>query len=111
MIKRILGLAVFFLVAHAAFRGGLMVFHDEQFKDAVREIALFGAGKSDQLLKDKVMDAAAKNAIPLDADYIDISRRTLVGAGDHVVIKVSYAVMVQLEPGYRRRFDFDYATP
>ena len=111
MIKRIIGLVVFLLVANAGIRVGLVFFHDQQFKDAVREIALFGAGKSDEVLKSKVMAAAADNQIPLDPDFIDIQRKTIVGAGDHVVIKVAYAVNVPVAPGYPRRFEFDYTTP
>jgi hypothetical protein len=111
MIKRIIGFVVFLLVANAGIRVGIVFFHDQQFKDAVREIALFGAGKPDEVLKSKVMEAAAGNQIPLDVDFIEIARKTVVGTGDHVVIKVSYAVMVPVAPGYPHRFDFDYTTP
>jgi hypothetical protein len=111
MIKRVLSLVIFLLIANAGIRLGTVFFHDQQFKDAVREIALFGAGKPDDVLKSGVMKAAADNAVPLDEDYIEITRRTVVGTNDHVVIKVSYAVMVTLAPGYQRRFDFDYTTP
>lgn len=110
-IKRIIGIVVFLLVANATIRVATVFFHDQQFKDAVREIALFGAGKPDEVLKGKVMDAAAANQVPLDVDYIEIARKTVVGTGDHVVIKVSYAVMVPVAPGYPRRFDFDYTSP
>ena len=111
MIKRVVGIIVFLLAANAAIRVGTVFFHDQQFKDAVREIALFGAGKPDEVLKGSVMEAAADNQVPLDADYIDIQRRTVVGTNDHVIIKLSYAVMVAVAPGYSRRFDFDYVTP
>ncbi|HYT65176.1 MAG TPA: hypothetical protein VEL51_02070 [Vicinamibacterales bacterium] len=111
MIKKVLGFIVFLLLANAGLRVGMVFFHDQQFKDAVREIALFGAGKSDEFLKGGVMKAASENQVPLDADFIEITRKTIVGTGDHVVIKTTYAVMVQVAPGYARRFDFDYTTP
>jgi hypothetical protein len=111
MIKRILTLLAFLLLVNAGLRVGIAFFHDQQFKDAVREIALFGAGKPDEALKLRVMEAAAQNSVPLDPDYIEIARRTVVVPGDKVVIKVSYAEMIQLAPGYARRFDFDYTTP
>lgn len=111
MIKKIIGLAVFVLIVNACVRVGTVVFHDQQFKDAVREVALFGAGKPDEALRLAVMKAASDNAIPLDAEYIEISRRTVVAPNDKVVIKTAYAVMVQVAPGYQRRFDFDYTTP
>jgi hypothetical protein len=111
MIKRVISIIVFLLIANAAVRVGFVFFHAEQFKDAVREVALFGAGKSDEILKGKIMSAAAENQVPLEQEYIDISRKTIVGAGDHVVIKVTWAVLVQVAPGYPRRFDFTYTSP
>ena len=111
MIKRIIGFIVFLLVANAGFRVAMVFFHDQQFKDAVRETALFGAGKPDDVLKSSVMKAADANQVPLEPEYIEIARKTVVGTGDHVVIKVTYAVLVNVAPGYQRRFDFDYTTP
>ena len=111
MIRRAIGIVVFLLVVNAAYHAGMVFFHDQQFKDAVREIALFGAGKTDEMLKSKIMEAAAENSVPLDPDYIEISRKTVVGTNDHVIIKLAYAVMVRLAPGYERRFDFDYTSP
>lgn len=111
MIKKILSLVVFLLVANAGLRVGLAFFHQQQFNDAVREIALFGAGQPDEALKQKVMAAASEHSVPLDPDYIEISRRTVVAPNDKVVIKLAYAEMIKLAPGYSRRFDFDYTTP
>ena len=111
MIKRIIGIVVFLLVANAGFRVAIVFFHDQQFKDAVREIALFGAGKPDEVLKAAVMKSADANEIPLEPEYIEIARKTIVGAGDHVVIKVTYAVLANVAPGYQQRFDFDYTSP
>src|SRR3954451_23580334 len=111
MIKRIISIVIFLLLANAGFRIGIVFFHYQEFRDAVREIALFGAGKPDDLLKSNVMKAAGENEVPLDQDYIEITRRTIVGTNDHVIIKVVYAVMVDVAPGYKHRFDFDYTTP
>ena len=111
MIKKIITLLVFLLVANAGFRVAIVFFHDQQFNDAVRETALFGAGKPDEALRAKVMEVARMNSVPLDPEFIEISRRTVVAPNDKVMIKVSYAVMVQLAPGYSRRFDFTYTTP
>jgi hypothetical protein len=111
MIKRVISLVVFLLAANAGVRVSLVYFHAEQFKDAVKEVALFGAGKSDDVLRGKVMEAADTNQIPLDADFIDIKRASVVGAGDHVIIKYAYALMVPVFPGYQHRFEFDYTTP
>lgn len=111
MIRRIVTLLVVLAIAYAGYHLGIVFFHDQEFRDAVRNIALFGAGKSDDTLRDSVMSAAADNDIPLDADYIDISRQSVVGINDHVIIKYAYAMMVPILPHYQRRFEFDYKTP
>ena len=111
MIKKLIGIVIFLLIANAGIRVGLVFFHDQQFQDAVRETALFGASKPDEALRLQVMKAASENMIPLEPDYIEITRKSIVGVNDKVVIKTAYAVLVQVAPGYARRFDFDYTTP
>jgi len=111
MIKKLVGIVIFLLIANAGLRVGLVIFHDQQFQDVVRETALFGAGKPDEALKLPIMKAASENDIPLDPDYIEIARKSVVGVNDKVVIKTAYAKLVQIAPGYTRRFDFSYTTP
>jgi hypothetical protein len=111
MIRRIISLVVLLLAANAGVRVSLVYFHAEQFKDAVKEVALFGAGKSDDVLRAKVVEAADANQIPLDPDFVDIKRASIVGSGDHVIIKYAYALMVPVLPGYQHRFEFDFTTP
>src|SRR3954464_12765425 len=99
---------------NAGVRLGFVYFHDQQFKDAVRELALFAGtppAKTDEALRAKVMELAQDNQIPLYPEYVEIARRSVVGIGDKVTIKFTYAVNVALLPGYERRFDFDYVTP
>lgn len=114
MIKKVVSLIVFLVMANAGVRLGLVVFHDQQFKDAVRELALFAGqppAKTDDVIRAKVMQLAQDNQIPLDPDFVEISRNSSAGLGEKVTIKLAYAVMVPLLPGYNRRFEFDYTTP
>jgi hypothetical protein len=111
MIKRVISLIVFLVVANAAVRVAMVYFHDQQFKDAVRELSLFSGGKQEELIRSKVLELAAQNQIPLDPDFVEMTRKSTPGIGDHFVIKVTYAVMVQVFPGSPRRFEFDYTTP
>jgi len=110
MIKRIISLVLVALFMNAGIRIGLVFFHDQQFKDAIRELALFSGTKTEEVVRSQVMQIAQDNQIPLDADFVEIHRTSIPGMGDHSAIKVSYAVMVQVAPGYARRFEFDYAT-
>jgi hypothetical protein len=111
MIKKVISLVVFLLVMNAGLRVGMVFFHDQQFKDALRELSLFSGGKSEEIVRAKVMELAAENKIPLDPDFIEITRKNVPGIGDHSVIKVAYAVNVAVFPGTLRRFQFDYTTP
>lgn len=113
MIKKVVSLLVFLLIANAGVRLGLVIFHDQRFKDAVRELALFAGqppAKNDDVLRGKVMQLAQDNQIPLDPDFLEITRNNSDN-GEKVTIKFRYAVMVPLAPGYNRRFEFDYTTP
>jgi hypothetical protein len=110
MIKRVISLIVFALLVNAGLRVGIVYFRDQQFKDALRELALFSGTKSEEVIRARVMEIARDNNIPLDPDYIEIARRNIPGIGDHSAIKVSYAVLVPVAPGYTRRFDFEYHT-
>jgi hypothetical protein len=111
MIKRVISLLIFLLLLNAGVRVGLVFFHDQQFKDAVRELALFSGTKTEDVVRAQVMQLAQQNQIPLDPDFVEIRRTSIPGMGDHSAIKISYAVLITLAPGYTRRFEFDYATP
>jgi hypothetical protein len=114
VIKRILSIVVFLLIMNAGVRVGLVYFHDQQFKDAVRELALFAGNppaKTDDVLRLKVMEFARDHQVPLDAGYVEITRRAAPGIGEKVTISFSYAVLIAVAPGYQRRFDFEYTTP
>ena len=113
MIKKVVSLLVFLLIANAGVRLGLVIVHDQRFKDAVRELALFAGqppAKTDDVLRGKVMQLAQDNQIPLDPDFLEITRNNSDN-GEKVTIKFRYALMVPLAPGYNRRFEFDYTTP
>jgi len=113
MIKRVISLVVFLLVVNACVRWGTVYFHDQQFKDATRELALFAGQtrKTDEVLKLEIMKLAEEHDIPLDPDFVEIRRNSTQGLGEKVTIKFAYAVMISLIPGQPRRFEFDYTTP
>jgi hypothetical protein len=114
MIKKIISLIVFLLIVNAGVHLSVVYYHDQTFKDAVREFALFAGtppAKSNEAVIAKVMQLAQDNSVPLDPDFIEISRNSSAGLGEKVTIKFRYAMNVPLAPGFVRRFEFDYVTP
>jgi hypothetical protein len=101
VIRRLLGLAVFLLFMHAAVRGGIVWLHYQNFKDGVRETALFAGTKTDEDLRGQVMRLAEQNSVPLNPDSLTVDR-----AGGVVTIKASYVEMVEWIPTYKRPWEF-----
>jgi hypothetical protein len=102
MIRRLVGLIVVAAAVYAGWHVSVVWFHYQRFQDGVHETALFAEGKSDDALKSRVMELAGENDVPLDPDYITITR-----AAGRTTITASYAQVVSVLPGYTRRFDFD----
>ena len=105
MIRRLIGLVVFGLFAYAGWHLSVSWYHYQQFQDAVREAALFGHDKTDEVLKAQVMELAQQNNVPLDGGFITIQRQ-----GDSVNISATYAELVSIVPGYKKRFEYTATT-
>ena len=102
MIRRLFSLVVILLIANATVRVGLVWIHYQNFKDAVSETVLFAGNKPDDALRDKVMQIARDNSVPLDPTFVTIDR-----AGGGLTISASYVEQLQILPGYRRPWQFN----
>ncbi|PYR92962.1 MAG: hypothetical protein DMF84_11145 [Acidobacteria bacterium] len=105
MFKKLISLAIFLALAYATVNAGTVYIRYQQFKDAVRETALFAGTKSDDQLKARVMELAQRDNVPLDPEYVHIER-----VADRVTITASYVEMIKLLPGYERQWQFDIVT-
>jgi hypothetical protein len=105
MIKKLISLAIFLGLAYATVNIGTVYIRYQQFKDAVRETALFAGNKTDDQLKARVMDLAQRDSVPLDPEYVHIER-----VADRVTITASYVELIKLLPGYERQWQFDVVT-
>jgi hypothetical protein len=105
MIRKVVQLAIFLLVANAVYRVAPVTVHYLQFKDALQELALFATPKeTDAQLVDRVMALADENSIPLDR--ADVLVRRLNG---QLTIDASYVEAMKVLPGYDyvRQFDVE----
>jgi hypothetical protein len=105
MIKKLVSLAIFLAIAYATVNIGAVYIRYQQFKDAVRETALFAGTKTDDQLKARVMELAERDNVPLDPEYVHIER-----LADRVTITASYVEIIKVLPGYERQWQFDIVT-
>jgi len=105
MIKKLISLAIFVALAYASVNVGRVYIRYQQFKDAVRETALFAGNKTDEQLTARVMELAQRDSVPLDPEYVHIER-----VADRVTITASYVEIIKLLPGYERPWQFDIVT-
>ena len=104
MIRKLIQLAIFLLMANALYRVAPVGLHYYKFKDAVQELALFSQKATDAELTDHVMTLADENGIPLDRDWVQIHR-----VNGQLTINVSYVETMKVLPGYDyvRQFDIE----
>ena len=102
MIRKLVNLAIFLLIANAVYRIAPVSVHYYQFKDALQELALFSQKATDAELTDRIMALADENNIPLDRDYVTIHR-----PNGQLIIDASYVESMKLLPGYTYDHQFD----
>ena len=101
MVRKLVKLAIFLLVANAVYRVAPVSVHYFQFKDAVQELALFSLRTPDAELIDRVMTLADEHGIPLDRDYVQIRR-----SNGQLIIDASYVESMKVLPGYNYEHQF-----
>ena len=104
MIRKLIQLAIFLLMANALYRVAPVSVHYYTFKDALQELALFSQKATDTELTDHVMALADENSIPLDRQWVQIRR-----PNGQLIIDVSYVETMKVLPGYdyARQFDIE----
>jgi hypothetical protein len=99
MIKKVIKLAVFLLVANAVYQIALHYF---QFKDAVEELALFSDKATDAQLVNSVMGLAEEHSIPLEREYVEVNRQKT-----SLTISAAYLETMRFFPGTEYTWEFD----
>jgi hypothetical protein len=105
VIKNLIKLAVFLLLANALYQTAPVWVHYYQFKDAVKEMALFSKDASEASVVDRVMELAGKHKVPLERDSVQVARTK-----DHLFIEGAYVEVVKVVPGYEYRWPFEVSV-
>lgn len=101
-MRLLIRLVVAALIANAAWRVGSTYMAYYRFKDAVKETTLFQTGKSDDQLKQRVLELAQLYDVPLGEDDFVVRR-----ANGHTFVDGTYTRMIEIVPGYRRAWGFE----
>lgn len=102
LLRKLVNLAIFLLVANALYQFVPRYVHYVQFRDAVKETALFSKGVPDAVLVDKIVSLAEEHRVPVDRDLVEIRRDRA-----HVYIDASYVQDIPFLPTYRYRWAFE----
>jgi hypothetical protein len=102
VIRKLVKLAIFLLIANAVYRIAPPAMHYYEFKDAVQELALFGQKTPEAELIDRIMALADEHGIPLDRDYVQVRR-----SNGQLIIDASYVESMAVLPGYNYEHQFD----
>src|SRR5947207_1059502 len=103
MIKLIVKLAVAALIANAAWRIGSSYVSFYKFKDAVTEEAQFGADKSVDQLRERVVILAQQYDVPVDVDGVTITK-----GAQRTRIAGSYTKSIEVVPGFKYPWAFSW---
>ena len=105
MVRKVMNLVVFLLIANAVYQIAPVVFHHFQFKDSLNELALFSSKLSDAEVVDRTMALAQENKIPLIRQYVQVrhDRGT-------IYIDATYVAHLQYMPGLDYPWQFDAAA-
>lgn len=99
-MKAILKLIVVVLMANALWRIGSAYTSFYKFKDSVRAAAM-DEGKSEDDLRQKILELASTYDVPLTAEAITIRREQR-----QTVVESSYTTPVAVLPGYEYQWPF-----
>jgi hypothetical protein len=101
LIKFILKLLVFVVLANAAWRVGSAYLNHYRFEDAVLAVAQYRGTKSDAEVRKRVLELVSEFDVPIADDDLSVRREQA-----HTIIDGSYQQPVDLFPGYSHTFPF-----
>ena len=93
MLRTIIRLLVLALVVHAGVRIIPVFWNYVQFRDAVREVAMFPGRLTDEELVERVVRLAERHDVPLTAPEIAVARE-----GQTVIFRMGYTKELEYVP-------------
>lgn len=101
MIRFILRLAIAAFIVNATWRVGSAYMTYYRFTDTVTQTAQYSKGKSEEELRQRVLELAAEYDVPLGENAVTVRRKS-----NHTFVDGSFTKPVDLLPGYRYPWPF-----
>jgi len=101
-MRLIIRLLVAALIANAVWHVGSAYVSYYRFKDAVKDTTLFQTTKSDDQLKQRILELASQFDVPLTDDDFVVRREH-----GHIYVDGSYRRVVEVVPGFKRPWGFE----
>ena len=105
LLKTLVKLAVAALVANAAFQLGSAYAGFYRFKDSVDSLGQYGAKRSEDDIRHRIVELASQADLPLDEDSLTIRREN-----SHTYIEGSYVKRIELMPGRPYPWTFPFKS-
>lgn len=104
MIKLVVKLALAALIANATWRIGSAYATHYRFTDAVQATTQFRGSKSDDQIRDRVLDLAQQYDLPLADDGLTVRKEN----NNHTVVDGAYTKPIDVVPGFTYRWPFKF---
>ena len=102
-MKTLLKLIIVGLVLNAAYRCGDAAWRFYQWKDSAYEMLTLGVDTDTEKLRQQIIHRASDLNLPVDSENVTVTRQGLRTAA-----RGSYQKPVEVFPGYRYPYDFDF---
>jgi hypothetical protein len=99
VIRKIIKIAVFLLIANGLYQSAPVAYRNIQFKEAMQEMVLYSQKSGDADLINRTMLLAKENDVPLEREYVGVRHET-----GSIHIDASYVEPLKLLPGYTYRW-------
>jgi hypothetical protein len=105
MVRTVIRVAILGLIIHALYQFVPLYVRYQQFKDDVKQTALFARSASEDQLAQRVLAHAEQRGVPVALENVQVRRLT-----DQVFVDVVYQQPVKVLPWYVYPWDVHIAT-
>jgi hypothetical protein len=105
VIRKIVKISVFLLIANFVYQIAPVAYRNIQFKEALHEMLLYSQRSSDAELVTRALALAKENDVPLQPEYVGVRHET--GA---IHVDATYIEPLKLFPGYTYKWEVTIDT-